>query len=153
MSDRLKVRLVILILIFLVMGGYYSYVEIAYLFQGRETTGTVTKVTDVTKRRRFGTYTSREVEFAFAESNGTQRSGEDSKGTNWTPPSNGVIEVQYTPGANGRARLAGPVQWIGFVFLAIAVAVILFVAVRLWLEAQEAYRPRKKKKRVRYADD
>ncbi len=103
-SDRSKMALIIFTLVFLVMGSYLSYVEISYLLFGRETTGTVTKVADLTRRHRGHEQKYRQVEFTYAEPNGTQRSGEDSMDTNWTPPSNGVIKVQYTPGADGRAH-------------------------------------------------
>jgi hypothetical protein len=152
-SDRGKMALIIFSLVFLVMGSYLSYVEISYLLFGTETTGTVTKVTDYTRRHRGHEQTYRQVEFSFAEPNGSQRSGEDNMSTDWTPPSNRVIKVQYTPGADGRARLAGNVKWTGFVILAIALAVILFTVVWLVLEAHAAYRPRKKKKRIRYVGD
>lgn len=154
MDDRGKLALIIFGLVFLVMGSYFSYVEITYLLLGKETMGTVTKVTDFTRRHRGHEQRYRQVEFNFAEPNGTQRSGEDNMSTDWTPPSNGVVKVQYTRGVDGRARLAGTVKWTGFVLLAIALALILFVAVRLWLEARAAYRPRKKKKkRLHYDND
>jgi hypothetical protein len=153
MSDRNKVGLIVVTLVFLGMGGYFSYVEISYLLLGRETTGTVNKVTDFTRRHRGHEHTYRQVEFTFAEPNGTRRTGEDNMDTSWMPPSSGVIKVQYTPGVNGRARLAGNVKWSGFVIFAVALAVLFFAVGWLWLDARAAYKPRKKKKRVRYADD
>jgi hypothetical protein len=153
MSQRNKVWLMIGSLLLIVIGGYFSFVEVSYVLLGKETTGAVTKVSDVTRRHRGHEQTYREVEFTFAEPNGAQRTGEDTMETTWTPPSNGFIKVQYTPGINGRARLAGNAKWRGFVILAVGMVVFLFASVWLWLGARQAYRPREKKKRVRYADD
>ena len=154
-SEYAKMAVLILGLVFLVMGTYLSYVEFSYLFFGKETTGNVTTVTNYSRRSRGHETRYRQVEFTFTETKGTQRTGQDNMAEDWTPPPNGVIKVQYTPGADGRARIAGPVKWTGFVILAIAVAGILVAAVWLAIEAHAAYKPRlpKKKKRIRYVDD
>ena len=154
MGDELrKAKLFFAGLVLLIVACFFAYQEFSYLIFGKGTSATVTKVSDVTTRSRTGEHTHRQVEFAFTEPNGTQRTGEDNMSTSWTPPSSGVVKVQYTPGSDGRARLAGHVNWIGIGMFAVAMCLLLFFGVRLWLEAREATRPIKKKKRRRYDDD
>jgi hypothetical protein len=116
---------------------------------GRQGIATVTSVSEVTRRGR----TSRRVEFAFEEPDGTQRTGEDSTNTNWTPPADGVIKIVYTPGARGWARFAGHVNWIGLAMFVVAMSLVLFFGLRLWFQARAATkrlygddRPRTKKR-------
>ena len=154
MGDELrKAKFFFAGLVLLIVSCFFGYEELSYLIRGKEISATVTQVTDITTRSRTGEHTHRQVEFAFTEPNGTKRTGEDNMSTNWTPPSSGVVKVRYTPGSDGRARLAGKVNWIGIGMFVVAMCLISFFGVRLWLEAREATRPIKKKKRRRYDDD
>jgi hypothetical protein len=90
--------------------------------------------------------------FSFVEPNGTQRTGSASLAQDWKPTTPGQVKVSYTPGANGRARVAGSLNWIGLGMFFVSLCLIGFVGIRLWLEAVEATSPPKKKKRPRRTD-
>jgi hypothetical protein len=146
MDDELRrAKLFLAGLVLLVVSCVFGYEELSYLFLGRETSATVTGVKEITTHGRTGEHTHREVEFTFVEPGGTRRTGSDRLDTSWTPPANGVIQVRYTPGADGRARLAGHVNWLGVGMFAVALCLVLFFGVRLWLQARAATRPRKRK--------
>jgi hypothetical protein len=137
MGDELrKVRFLLVCMVLLAVSGYFGFEEIAYFVNGKETSATVTKVTEVTRRGSV----SRQVEFMFTEPNGTPRTGEDTASAGWTPPAGGVIQVRYTPGANGRARFAGRVNWIGIGMFVVAIALCLFFGLRLLFQARSAVR-------------
>ena len=54
-----------------------------------------------------------------------------------------VANLRYTPGANGRSRIAGEVNWIWIIIFAASIASIGFFGFRLWREFQEGDKPRK----------
>jgi hypothetical protein len=141
------------VLIFFIISCFFGYRELTYLILGKDASATVTKVSVITTGRGTREHMYRQVAFSFVEPNGTQRTGEDNMSISWAPPSSGVVKVRYTPGTDGRARLAENVNWIGISMFAAAMGLLLFFGVRLWLEARAATSPRKKTKRRRYADD
>jgi hypothetical protein len=141
MGDELrKVRFLLAAFALLGVACYFGFQELAYVIDGRDISASVTRISDVTKRGVAGEHTSRLVEFSFTEPNGTPRTGEDYISTNWTPPTNPVIQVRYTPSLGGRARLAENVNWIGLGWLAVAVCLVLFLGIRPWLLGRAATR-------------
>src|SRR5690242_1689351 len=86
---------------------YFTYEEGLYFFRGRQTTAKVTNIALVTSYGRSGERKHVQVDFAFVEPNGTQRTGSDTKGADWRPPGDGNVTVQYTPGSDSRARVSG----------------------------------------------
>jgi hypothetical protein len=141
MDDELrKVKLFLVCLVLFLVSCYFGYEEIVYFVMGRSTPATVTKVADLTTRGRGGERTHRQIEFSFTEADGTKRSGEDSMSTSWTPPPDGVVQVRYTAGVSGRARLAEHVNWLGLGMFVAAMALVLFFGTRLWLQARAATR-------------
>jgi len=133
-------------IVLFIVSCFFAYEEWAYLTNGREAIATITAVTPVTTQRRSGTRKSLRVDFAFVEPNGTQRTGSESESTDWTPPATGQVKVRYTPGTYGRVRFAGRVNWAGVGLFIGSLCILGFFGGRLWLEAREATRPRKKKR-------
>lgn len=123
------------------------YDEVIYLLSGREVKANVTRAYEFT-RRRFGVVTGKSltIEYTFTEPDGTHRSGSDTVGTDWEVPATGGIPVRYTPGAEGRSRLAGRVNWVGVGFFVISLGVLGFFGYRLWREASKALGPGKPKR-------
>jgi hypothetical protein len=92
----------------------------------------------MTRRTRSGEHAYRQVEVSVLEANGAKHQGELALDANWVPPPNGGIQVRYTP--DGRMRPAGQVNWIGIGMFVIAMCVVLFLAIRLFLQARAATR-------------
>jgi hypothetical protein len=134
---------------FFLASCFICWGELAYLLRGRRTDATVTKAYEVTRRGRFGigSSTALTVEYAFAEPDGTRRTGSDTVPPDWDLPPNGKAPVQYTPGEDGRSRLAGHVHWAGLAIFAVSVVVLGFFGYRLWREASEATRPARPRRR------
>lgn len=51
-----RFRLVLVSLLLLVISGYFSFVEVSYLFGSRSVRANVTQLSEVTERRRSSTY-------------------------------------------------------------------------------------------------
>ena len=119
------------------------YAELAYLLSGHETTANVTKAYETTIRGRFGIGrgTKIVVDYTFAEPDGTRRTDSCNMSSDWIPTQQ--VTVRYTPGANGRSRIAGEVNWIWIIIFAASIASIGFFGFRLWREFQEGDKPRK----------
>jgi hypothetical protein len=121
--------------------------ELMYFLKGREAQATLTEAYEVDQRGRFGRSrgTRIELEYRFTEPDGTQRTGSTSVSNDWTPPGNGIVTVQYTPGVKGRSRLQGQVNgfWL-FVFFGSLTAVVVFF-VMMSREAADLDRPSKRK--------
>jgi hypothetical protein len=130
-----------------VISCFVVYDEVVYLVRGRVATANVTSAYEVTTRR-FGVVTGKSltVEYTFTEPDGTPRSGSDTVSASWVLPETGGIPVRYTPGAEGRSRLAGHFYWAGVVFFFVALLVMGVFGYRLWREAKEAYEPKKPKR-------
>jgi hypothetical protein len=134
----LSAKLFLFCSILLIITGFYAFEECVYLVAGREATAKVTGASVVTTLRRSGTHKHLKVEFAFVEPNGTQRTGSDTASADWIPP--GEVAIRYTPGKDGRSRLAGTSNWLLVGLFFVSLAVVAGFAVRLWLEAREATR-------------
>ncbi len=119
---------------------YISYQELVYLLWGRTAQATIVQTYTVEKRGRFGLVTGlkRVVEYQFIDSAGNTRKDSDEVSPDWDVPERGTIAVRYTPGRDGRSRLAGHVMWFGPVLLGISLLAIGIVGRRLWKEAVEA---------------
>jgi hypothetical protein len=134
-----------------IVSAFISYNELIYLLRGRTTQATVLEAYQVERSRgRFGL--SKElrlvVEYQFIDSAGNTRKESDEVSPDWGVPAKGTIAVSYTPGKDGRSRLAGHVNWLGPVLFGSSLVVIGIVARRLWKEASEAVQgPRHKRKR------
>jgi hypothetical protein len=60
------------------------------------------------------------------------------------------VAVRYTPGGDGRSRLAGNVNWIALLSFTLAFSAVFGTAFRLWKEGRRGYyapRPSKRKRR------
>jgi hypothetical protein len=145
--ERKKLNLLVFGIVLFVVSGFYAYEEGVYFLIGRRAQATITKVSLVTTTGRYGPRKHLQVDFAFVEPNGTKRTGDDSTSTDWVAPATGIVPVDYTPGVNGRARFAGRVKWLVLILFFCCLGVVVFFAIRLWIEASEATRPRKKKRR------
>jgi hypothetical protein len=128
---------------------FICYAELRYLISGREVQATVTKVTEVTQRRRYGLGESKHlsIEYAFQEPNGTMRKGEDSVGLDSPLARGPTVPVQYTPGGDGRSRLVGHVHWVGIAVFVISVSILGVAGWRLWREASQPFPSRRSGRR------
>ena len=142
-----RFRLVLFSLIVLVVLGYYSYVEMVYLFQSRSARATVTGSSVVTVHRRGSNSQHLQVDFTFAEPNGVRRRGSDSRPLGWKPDSDGAIPVQYTPGEYGRSRIAGNVNSTVLILFGCSLVVLIGFGVFLWLGARAATREPERNRR------
>jgi hypothetical protein len=126
---------------------FLSYAELVYLLRGKQVQATVTSAYETPIRGRFGTVRGmqRTVEYAFTEADGTRRTDSDTVSLDWDLPNNGTVPVQYTPGAEGRSRLAGHVNLVALVIFAVSVVVLGIFGYRLWREASEATKPRRRR--------
>jgi hypothetical protein len=136
---------------FFLLSCFLVYDEFAYLVWGHETEATPTKAYEVTRGGRFGAGGSKrtQIDFAFTESSGLHRKGTVAVESGWSVPASGKVSVEYTPGELGRARLKGSVSWVAIVFFVGCLGAVAVAAVGLWREANEAYRPRKPKRKKR----
>jgi len=128
---------------------FICYAELRYLISGREVQATVTKVTEVTQRRKYGLGESKHlsIEYSFQEPNGTLRKGEDSVGLDSPLALGPTVPVQYTPGADGRSRLVGHVNWVGIAVFVVSISVLGVAGWRLWREASHAFPSRRSGRR------
>jgi hypothetical protein len=119
---------------------FLCYGEVVYLLWGKEVRADVTSSYEATVRSRRGRVrpVERTVEYAFTEPDGTLRKDSDTIDINRILPADGTVRVQYTPGAGGRSRLAGHVNWLAFGFLVVSSVLLVVFACRLWFEAPEA---------------
>jgi hypothetical protein len=135
-------------LLFLV-SCFLVYDEVAYALSGREAQATVTKSYLSTSGRPSLRSSARlTVEYAFAEPGGGQRKGMSSLPADAVLPQSGTVAVRYTPGEDGRSRLAGHVNWWGITMFGVTLLALGVAGFRLWREAAEATRtdrPRSKR--------
>lgn len=120
--------------------------EFVLMISGKETEADINSIypTQV-KTGRFSRSAALTVEYAFREPDGTNRKGMFNVSTDWQPPIDGKLKVVYTPGADGRARLAGRPNVLVLTFFFGTLAVMGFFAFKLWQEANEEYKPRRKR--------
>ena len=136
-----KAHLLFIGLAMLLVGGCLSYLELIYLFRGREAQATITKAWEI---RKLGS-TRWSVEYEFNEPGVGQRRGTDSCSTGWPGVMNGTVAVRYTPGKDGESRLSGNVSWLGLGLFAAAIALIIWGII---VVSREMYvdKPRKKRR-------
>jgi hypothetical protein len=123
-----------------VVSCFVSYRELTYLLRGQQTQASVTQAYEITRKEHFGLTETKSltVEYAFTEPDGTHRADSDTVNADWPLPPSRKVAVQYTPGAGGRSRLAGHVNWFGIGFFVVSLGVLGFFGYRLWREASQA---------------
>ena len=141
-SELAKAKWLLISGVLFVVSCFICYGELVYLLNGRETQASVTKVYEVTKRGRFGMNrgTRLEAEYAFKEPDGTRRTGTSTVGKDWDFSDS--VAVRYTPGENGRSRLAGHVNWLGIILFFASVCALGFFGFRIWRSYTESDSPR-----------
>jgi len=112
-DETREAKRLILFGIWFIISTFICYGELIYLIRGQVASGTVTNTYPTKKVLR--------VEYTFQDVNGTARKDTDSvdKDSDLAPGSN--IDVQFTPGADGKSRISGHVNWFGIVFFALSV--------------------------------
>jgi hypothetical protein len=78
-----------------------------------------------------------EIEFSFTEPGRNLRKGSDSVDVDSPLAHAESVTVQYTPGADGRSRLAGHVNWFGIAIFVGSISVVGVSGWRLWREATQ----------------
>lgn len=143
-SELAKAKFLMIAGLAFLVSCYFVYEEVAYAASGQNATANITEVYLVTKKGRFGQERGKSLltEFAFNEPDGTRRTGSASYSEDWVPPADLKLPVRYTPGKDGRVRIAGRVNWIGIGFFTVSLCGVLFLGYRLKREADEAYKPR-----------
>jgi hypothetical protein len=132
-------------LVFLVC-CFICYDELVYLLRGNKTQANISEAYLVTRHSGpFGLRTRQvlTVEYNFKEADGTYRSDSDTVSANWNLPADGTVPVRYTPGKDGRSRLAGHVNWFGIVFFVLSLGAMCYFIFRVWRIASEATKPSK----------
>jgi hypothetical protein len=137
--EKLKGLLIVGVL-FLV-SCFLCYRELIYLFRGETIVATVTRTYEVT--RGADEPLGLTVEYAFHEPSGIYRTDSVTVAPDWEMPASGKVYVEYTPGKEGRSRLAGDRNWFGIIFFVLSLGGLIFGCVWLWVKAGEATRERK----------
>lgn len=108
-----------------------SWEEFSYLAWGKVTDGTVTQL----HHRKDGLV----VEFHYSNPDGRLEQARDNAWDSTdVPREGGTIEIQYIPGTQGSARLAGQELTGMVVFFFVCLGTMLFFAYRLWRTAHDA---------------
>ena len=126
-------------LIALIVCGLFSYGEMTYFILGRTAEANLTKAEEITVRSgRFGARTSQKLslEYAFVEADGTRRTGRDTVDLDWAFPADKKVAVRYTPGNDGKSRLAGGFEWLWLVAFGIAMVVWIYFIIRFILHVR-----------------
>ena len=110
----------------LVVSGSLVWAEAEYLVSGRDAQAKAVRGTKGKDRGWLGLGGwLQTIEYVFTEPDGTRRKGSDTVSDEWLVPADGTVAVRYGPGAGGRSRLAGHVDWVGlglgFALLGLAV--------------------------------
>ena len=125
------------------ISGCFTYYEIDMLFRG--TDGQATVVNLFESRGRRGSVRLR-VEYEFKDTEGNIR--KDGVTTSLSRVDEFMVKtipIRYTPGKDGRSRLAGDVNWVYVALFAGSILVIGFGVYRLFREANDdGSKPRKK---------
>ena len=144
MSEEVKKFKLLMIGVFLfLISGCFTYYEIDMLFRG--TDGQATVVNLFESRGRRGSVRLR-VEYEFKDTEGNIR--KDGVTTSLSRVDEFMVKtipIRYTPGKDGRSRLAGDVNWVYVALFAGSILVIGFGVYRLFREANDdGSKPRKK---------
>jgi hypothetical protein len=123
---------------------FFVYDEFCYLIWGRTAQGTVAKVYESNTRR--GTVIN--VDYTFTEADKSTRRGTVVVGQSTSLRPGYTVAIEYTSGELGRSRIAGSIYWLPIIIFGVSLLAIVVVVVLLVREANEAYRPRKAKRRV-----
>ncbi|MFO0935669.1 MAG: hypothetical protein U0798_04025 [Gemmataceae bacterium] len=125
---------------------FYSYSEFVYLIRGRDTVANVTKVWEEEVKNRYGMTeeTRLSIEYSFTEPDGTRRKGSDFTSLDWTPSPN--VKVRYTPGAEGRSRFVGHVNWLSLGIFTLTLCVMAGFGYRIWKSYSADYAPRRSRR-------
>src|SRR5262245_14702312 len=85
-----------------------TYRELVFLVRGRTAQATILRTYEIERRGRFGqpTGTRLVVEYQFVDSQGNTRTDSDEVTPEWGIPAAGTIAVCFTPGLDGKSRLA-----------------------------------------------
>jgi hypothetical protein len=121
---------------------YFSWQEFVYLIRGKMAVGNVTD-TYQQSSGRFGTNKNRVLEYSFREDGGLSRCGADMIGIDEPIPAQ--VNIQYTPGENGRSRLEGHVRWYWLAFFFGSIVLLGIALYRLNKQIDEAMAPRKRR--------
>jgi hypothetical protein len=144
-SDMAKAKWVLIGAGLFFVSCFMVWSELMYLLKGKVATATLTEAYEVQQRGRFGSVRGSriELEYRFTEADGTPRAGSARVSTSWEPPP-GPLQVEYTPGANGRSRFKGDVNWFWvLIFFGSLIALIVFILM-MAREARELDRPKKR---------
>ena len=152
-DEAKKVKVLMYVTIAFLVSLYVSYGELAYLRLGKKTTAKLTKAYLKVSESDRTNEKSVEIKYKFAEPDGTHRIGSDSMPGGWRPKNwdpdmeTGEVEIQFTPGEDGRSRVTGHVNWIGLVLFFVLLSVLGFQAFSFWREVQDAIKPSGEKRR------
>jgi len=132
--------LLIAAIVLVCVTAFLSWREIVYLCRGQTTDAAVLRVFDVEMRRSAHTT----VQFEFTDpSTNTQRLHSDDMHLGWRPP-DGPLRVEFVPGADAYARVAGYTQrWSLWVFGASVTAATAYIV----MLAREANTPIRRQRR------
>ncbi|MFO0935670.1 MAG: hypothetical protein U0798_04030 [Gemmataceae bacterium] len=131
--ELIGARFLILFVIFFIISCFSIYTEMVYFFRGRVTVAQVSDVRDfqTTDRRGRSSPSKKIVLYEFTEPNGEQRKGSDEINLGWKRTQ--TVKVQYTPGANGRSRIAGNVNWLGVGFFGFSIILMAAALLLIWI--------------------
>ena len=148
-DELIKARVVIGVGVMFLFSAWYSFAELTYLTFGSDVTATVTKVTLVTNRSRYGADRGQQlmITATWADADGTRRKDDFTTRVDFPAVEGGPIRLRTTRGEDGRARPAGQVQWVAIVLFAVSLLAFIFFCVQMVRESNEAYRPRKPRRR------
>jgi len=115
---------------------FFAYKELKYWLRGKTIQADLIDVRETTSAdRRHRPMLV--VEYGFtAPGATTHRRETDRVSTDWEPPGNKTVIVQYLPGTDD-SRLAGHANVVAVVIFFASFAVTAFFVGRLWLEARE----------------
>ena len=114
----LSLKLLLVGLLAVAVGGLWSANEIRMRLSGRKTTAVIVPASEDSSGRARA-----DVSYVFADEDGSDRSGSFFADSNWQPPEDRKIEVVYLPGRPETVRLAGEKSSAGFIVFVCGVAV------------------------------
>lgn len=132
-----RLKWLVLCAVLFVISCFFAYAEFVYLTFGRDARAAITATSIVQGRRS----QRLRVDYQFTEPDGTQRTGSDLVSTAWTIPATRLVDVRYTPGPEGRSRLAENANWIWLAVFAISVTSIIAFIARVLIEAKRETQP------------
>lgn len=122
----------------LLVSVFFGWPEALYLIAGKDAQGEVLHGSNSERwtsdgGRGYRTYEVRAIEYTFVEPDGTLRKGEDTLSPDSQVKRGEKVWIRYTPGQEGRSRLAGNINWRGVAgFFASVLSAIAFVGHMIW---------------------